>query len=76
MQKIILAVVSILLFTNTSFGQKSDNEIFEASKGKWEMPIKRYSEIFDNEIMKHSTAYQFDSIIRIFTDSAYSIKAK
>jgi hypothetical protein len=68
-------IIFSLLLASISFGQKSDNEIFEASKGKWKIPIKKYSSIFDNEEMNHYPAYQFDSILRIFTDSAYEVKA-
>ena len=74
MQKLIL-IIFIKLFATLSFGQKAENKMFEANKGKWEKPIKNYKEIFDNEEMKHYTAYQFDSILRIITDSAYLIKA-
>jgi hypothetical protein len=71
----LTVVFFIILFTNFSFGQKSENKIFEASKGKWEMPIKYYSKIFDNEEMKHYFAHQFDSTLRIITDSCYQIKS-
>jgi hypothetical protein len=74
MQK-LMPIIFTFLFTNFSFGQKSENEIFEASKGKWEMPIKIFYKMFDNEEMKRRTAYQFDSTLRILTDSAYDVKA-
>jgi hypothetical protein len=74
MQKLIL-IIFTFLFTIISFGQRRENEIFEASKGKWKIPIKKYSKLFDNEEMNHYPAYQFDSTLRIFTDSAYEVKA-
>jgi hypothetical protein len=74
MQKLALIILTLLI-TNISYGQKNENEIFEASKGKWKIPIKKYSSIFDNEEMNHYPAYQFDSTLRIFTDSAYELKA-
>lgn len=74
MQKLILIIFAILI-TSICYGQKTANEIFEASKGKWELPVKKYKEVFDNEEMNHYPAYQFDSTLRILTDSAYEVKA-
>jgi hypothetical protein len=74
MKKLMLVFFSIL-FVNISFGQKTENEIFEATKGKWEVPIKKYTSVFNNEEMKNYAAYQFDSTLRIITDSAYEVKA-
>ena len=71
----ILMFCFMLFLGNKSFGQDSLNKIFESSKGTWSLPLKKYLYIEDNEQMKHYTAYQFDSTLRIVTDSLYSISA-
>ena len=58
-----------------SFGQMDSTKIFEKSKGKWPIPISKYLKIYDNENLKHFAANQFDSTLRIITDSAYQVKA-
>ena len=72
LQKLVI-IIFPLLFTSISFGQKKENKIFEASKGRWATPIKNYKKIYDNEQMKRSTACSFDSSLRIITDSAYKV---
>jgi murein DD-endopeptidase MepM/ murein hydrolase activator NlpD len=44
---------------------------------KWirPLPIPRYLKIYDNENLKYFTANQFDSSLRIITDSTYPVKA-
>jgi hypothetical protein len=58
-----------------SFGQIDSSKFFENSKGKWPLPIQRYSKIYDNENLKRFTSNRFDSTLRIITDSSYQVKA-
>ncbi len=78
MLKITLIILS-LLFTNISFGQKRENEIFKASKGGWEMPIKKYINLTDNYTKRKyytsTCSGQNDSLLIITTDSAYLVKS-
>ncbi len=71
--------ITLLIFIggciSDSYGQKTLNKIFEASRGKWEIPIKKYTAIFHNEKKKRYTANQFDSTLTILTDSTYEVKA-
>jgi hypothetical protein len=55
--------------------QKSLNEQFEASKGKWYLPLKRMSLVEDNEKRKNATVNMFDSTLRFVTDSAANVFA-
>ena len=55
--------------------QIDSTQLFEKSKGKWSLPLPKYLKIFDNQILKRSTANMFDSTLRIITDSAYQVKA-
>jgi hypothetical protein len=64
----------ILLFVTIScFSQKSLNRLFESSKGKWQLPLKRILFVADNEKLKHMTVNMFDSTLRLITDSAYNV---
>jgi hypothetical protein len=71
----ITVLIFIVGFTFHSYGQNLLNQQFEASKGKWEVPLKKYTSVFDNEILKRCPAYSFDSTLRILTDTAYEVKA-
>jgi hypothetical protein len=77
MQKLIL-IIFTLLFVNFSFGQKKENEIFEASKGKWEIPVPSIIKLSDNykrcEYYSNTCNGMNDSILVITTDSDYAIK--
>jgi Peptidase family M23 len=74
MQKLTLIALT-LLFTNISFGQKSKNEIFEASKGKWEVPLPKFTKIEYYKTLEHICDAHLDSTFKIFTDSSYRVKA-
>ena len=58
-----------------SFGQKDSSKVFESLKGKWQLPMPKYLKIYDNENLKHFATNQFDSTLRIITDSSYQLKA-
>jgi hypothetical protein len=74
MKKLIL-IIFTLLFTTISFSQKRENKIFEASKGKWEIPIKKYIQIEYYKTLEHICDAHVDSTLKIFADSAYDVKA-
>ncbi|WP_162944744.1 hypothetical protein [Flavisolibacter nicotianae] len=71
---LFLNILLLLLSTNV-FAQKILNEKFEASKGKWQLPLKHISLVEDNEKRKHSAVNMFDSTLRLITDSAYKVFA-
>jgi hypothetical protein len=70
MLKLIL-IIFTFLFTTISVGQKKENELFEASKGKWEVPIEYYSKTNSKSFFE-PTLYKYFSFI---TDSAYIVKS-
>lgn len=79
MKKLIL-IIFTFIFTTISFGQRMENEIFKASKGKWEMPIPKYIKLSNNNCKAHSSCATYcsgqnDSLLVITTDSAYGVKA-
>jgi hypothetical protein len=71
-------IIFTFLFVNFSFGQKSENKIFEASKGKWEIPVPSIIKLSDNykryEYYSNTCNGMNDSILVITTDSDYAIK--
>ena len=71
------SIITYLLLTSSLFslGQNDSSKVFESSKGKWQLPLPRYLKIYDNEELKHFAANQFDSTLRIITDSSYQVKA-
>jgi hypothetical protein len=73
--KHLLITYFLIIPSLLSFGQMDSTKLFESSKGKWPLPIPRYLKIYDNENRKHFTINQFDSILRIITDSSYQVKA-
>jgi murein hydrolase activator len=56
-------------------GQMDSAKLFESSKGKWPTPVSRFFKIYENENLKHFASNQFDSTLRIITDSSYQVKA-
>jgi hypothetical protein len=78
MQKLTLILFTILIASN-SFGQRKENKVFEGSKGKWEIPLPKYSNLSDNYTKRYfcSTTCNgmLDSTLIITTDSAYDVKA-
>jgi hypothetical protein len=70
----LITSLSILSICFT-YAQKETNAIFESSKGRWPVPVPKYVKIENNEERKHYTANQFDSILRINTDSGYYVRA-
>lgn len=71
----LLITYILILVSQLSFAQIDSTRIFERSKGKWLLPIPKYLKIYDNENLKHFAANQFDSTLRIITDSSYQVKA-
>jgi hypothetical protein len=76
----LTAVFFTILFSNISFGQKSENKIFEASKGKWEIPIRKYINLSNNNCKAFSACATYcwgqnDSLLVVTTDSAYDVKS-
>ena len=71
----LLILYILIIVSQLSFGQTDSTKLFEKSKGKWPLPIPKYLKIYDNENLKHFTANQFDSTLRIITDSSYQVKA-
>ena len=74
MNSLIISTI-LVLASQLSFGQNDSTKLFEKSRGKWQLPIPKYSKIYDNENLKRFTSYQFDSTLRIITDSSYQVKA-
>ncbi len=71
-----LQTTCLLIILNLSvLGQTDSAKLFESSKGKWPIPVSRYLKIYDNENLKHYTSNQFDSTLRIITDSSYQVRA-
>lgn len=68
-------IIFSLLLASISFGQKTDNEIFEDSKGKWEVPLPKFTKIKYYKTFEHMLDAHIDSNLTIFTDSAYGVKA-
>ncbi len=71
----LLITYILILVSQLSFAQIDSTIIFERSKGKWPLPIPKYLKIYDNENLKYFAANQFDSTLRIITDSSYQVKA-
>lgn len=71
----LLITYILIVVSQLSFGQMDSTKVFETSKGKWPLPIPRYLKIYDNENLKYFTSNQFDSTLRIITDSSYQVKA-
>jgi len=71
----LLILCILIIVSQLSFGQTDSTKLFEKSKGKWPLPIPKYLKIYDNENLKHFTSNQFDSTLRIITDSSYQVKA-
>ncbi len=79
MQKLKLIIFTFFIVT-ISFGQESENKVFEASKGKWEVPLPKIIKLSNNNCKVHSACATYccgqnDSILVITTDSAYDVKA-
>lgn len=70
MQKLIL-IIFTFLFTTISFGQRTENEIFKASKGKWQIPIAKY-QIVKFNTYNEPTAFKYSSFI---TDSSHEVNS-
>jgi hypothetical protein len=73
--KYLLTTCLLIILSLSVFGQIDSTKLFESSKGKWPIPVPRYLEIYDNENLKHFTSNQFDSTLRIVTDSSYQVRA-
>lgn len=73
--KTFIIINIILLKSFVSLGQIDSNKVFESTKGQWSVPITKYKEIYNNEVLKHCTMNSFDSTLRIITDSSYSVSA-
>ena len=71
----LLITYILVIVSQLSFGQMDSIKVFENSKGRWPLPIPKYLKIYDNENLKRLTANQFDSTLRIITDSSYQVKA-
>jgi murein DD-endopeptidase MepM/ murein hydrolase activator NlpD len=65
----------LIIFSLSVLGQTDSAKLFESSKGKWPIPVSRYLKIYDNENLKHFTSNQFDSTLRIITNSSYQVRA-
>lgn len=78
MRKITLLIL-IVGCVSDSYGQRTLNKIFEASKGKWEIPVRKYTKLSDNFLTVNKStstcAGLLDSMLVITTDSAYYVKA-
>jgi hypothetical protein len=74
MNRLLITYILIVVI-QLSFGQIDSTKVFERSKGKWPLPIPKYLKIYDNENLKRFTSTQFDSTLRIITDSSYQVKA-
>lgn len=75
MMRRLLSTYILIVISQLCFGQIDSTKIFESSKGKWPLPIRKYLKIYDNEDLKRFTSNQFDSTLRIITDSSYQVKA-
>jgi len=64
-----------MFFAHLSYAQIDSTKMFELSKGKWPLPLPKYLKIYDNENLKRYTSNQFDSTLRIITDSSYEVTA-
>jgi hypothetical protein len=73
--KYLLTTCLLIILSLSVFGQIDSTKLFESSKGKWPIPVPGYLEIYDNENLKHFTYDQFDSTLRIVTDSSYVVRA-
>ena len=73
--KYLLTTCLLIISSLWALGQTDSSKLFESSKGKWPTPIPRYLKIYKNENLKHFTSNQFDSTLRIITDSSYQVKA-
>jgi hypothetical protein len=71
MQKLTL-IIFTFLFITISFGQRRENEIFEASKGSWEIPLVNCKTC---SILENSNNIRIDLGLIIIVDSAYKVKA-
>lgn len=70
-----LIIFILMLLTHSSFGQMDSTNLFERSKGELPLPISKYLRIYNNENLKRFTSNQFDSTLRIITDSSYQVNA-
>ena len=70
-------ILFLVLFSITkTSGQKTANQIFEASQAAWSTPIPKFNSIIDIEAGKYSHTYdRFDSTITFITDSSYNVNA-
>ena len=73
--KYLLTTCLLIISSLWALGQIDSSKLFESSKGKWPTPVPRYLKIYDNENLKHFPSNQFDSTLRIITDSSYQVKA-
>lgn len=73
--KPLLITYFLIVLSQLSFGQIDSTNFFEKSRGKWPLPIPKYLKIYDNENLKRYSSNQFDSTLRIITDSSYQVKA-
>ncbi len=74
MRKITL-LIFIVGFAFHSYGQNLLNQQFEASRGKWEVPLKKYTSVFDNKRNERYSGDPSASPLTIITDSSYVVNA-
>jgi murein hydrolase activator len=73
--KHLLTIYLLMISSLSVLGQMDSAKLFESSKGKWPTPVSRFFKIYENENLKHFASNQFDSTLRIITDSSYQVKA-
>ena len=74
-QQLLLTTYFLITSSLSVLGQSDSTKLFESSKGKWPIPVSRFSKIYDNENLKRLTSNQFDSTLRIILDSSSQVKA-
>jgi hypothetical protein len=70
-----LLLLFLEMTCNLLYSQIDSVKLFESTKGKWPLPVQKYSSIYNNELLKNSHYGRFDSTLRITTDSSYQIFA-
>ncbi len=65
-------IIFSLVLASISFGQKVENEIFEASKGKWKITLVNYKTF---SILENLNNAGIDLGLILLADSAYEVKA-
>lgn len=63
------------MIAHNAFSQEAENKIFEASKGKMEIPVIMYNAILKNKIYGSCLTNHFGSRLIIVSDSSYEVNA-